>query len=411
MNVHADDECELIGRAQAGEAIAFERLAWLHAARLWRCALALGKDGHWAEDLAQETLFEAWRSLRAFRRPLPVLHLAVRHSAASVLEGMAKPEHRGAFCNRCSSPRACTECTPDRSAETSEDARRVRQAVADLPEEHRLVVELRFFAGATLDEIAAALGCPLGTVKSRLHYGLEKLRHKNLAVNLFTSLRGNKGEQIMNDLHHPCEPWAEQISLAAAGCLSPDEEPEVRRHIETCSDCREHFRQLTELCGALVEARLPADGTATAIVERVMSAVASEPSQLGPLSLWERVRVRANSVKDMPSPPAPLRAPTEGWSGEGSLSDARAEMIHPMLLTRSLDTLEVDHAFPSFPRCGGGHFRSRHYWSRLVVPRRRRDVCLRRLRQPILEAKTAKYKITSEMKGTPRATHGGSHGA
>ena len=81
----------------------------------------------------------------------------------------------------------------------------------------------------------------------------------------------------MNDLHHPCEPWAEPISLAAAGCLSPDEEREVRRHIETCSDCRERFRQLTELCGALVEARLPADGAAAAIVERVMSAVAAEP--------------------------------------------------------------------------------------------------------------------------------------
>ena len=83
----------------------------------------------------------------------------------------------------------CIAYTPDRSAETSEDALRIRRAVASLPEEHRLVVELRFFAGATLDEIAAALGCPLGTVKSRLHHALKKLRQMNLAVNLFTSDR------------------------------------------------------------------------------------------------------------------------------------------------------------------------------------------------------------------------------
>ena len=110
----------------------------------------------------------------------------------------------------------------------------------------------------------------------------------------------------MNDLHHPCEPWAEPISLAAAGCLSPDEEREVRRHIETCSGCRERFRQLTELCVALVKVQLPADDAAAAIVERVMSAVAADQSQLGPLSPWERVRVRADGMKDMPSPPAPL---------------------------------------------------------------------------------------------------------
>ena len=58
--------------------------------------------------------------------------------------------------------------------------------MTSLAEEHRLVVELRFFAGATLEEIAAVLGCPLGTVKSRLHHALEKLRKMNLAVNLFT---------------------------------------------------------------------------------------------------------------------------------------------------------------------------------------------------------------------------------
>ena len=66
MNISEDNERELIDRAQAGEAIAFERLAEQHAVRLWRCALALGKDGHWAEDLAQETLVEAWRSLARF---------------------------------------------------------------------------------------------------------------------------------------------------------------------------------------------------------------------------------------------------------------------------------------------------------------------------------------------------------
>jgi RNA polymerase sigma-70 factor, ECF subfamily len=189
VNVDEDNEPELIDRAKAGEAMAFQRLAELHAARLWRCAFALGNDSHWAEDLAQVTLVEGWRSLPRFDgrcRFSTWLYGILRHR-------FLKGRRNQNAVNR-SAPDAlgqvpCTAYTPDRTAETSEDARRVRRAVADLPEEHRLVVELRYFAGATLEEIAAALGCPLGTVKSRLHHGLEKLRRMNLAVNLFASSR------------------------------------------------------------------------------------------------------------------------------------------------------------------------------------------------------------------------------
>ncbi len=61
----------------------------------------------------------------------------------------------------------------------------------------------------------------------------------------------------MNDLYHACESWSERISLSAAGCLAADEEAELRRHLAACSDCREHFRQLAGLCGALAELRAP----------------------------------------------------------------------------------------------------------------------------------------------------------
>jgi RNA polymerase sigma-70 factor, ECF subfamily len=187
VDAHEDNERELIDRAQAGEAVAFEQLAVRHVAPLWRCAMTLGKDGHWAEDLAQETLVEAWRSLPRFDGRCQFstwLYGILRHR---FLKGRRGQNAVGLSASDALAQEASRACLPDRSAETSEDARRVRQAVASLPEEHRLVVELRFFAGATLDEIAAALDCPLGTVKSRLHHALKKLRDMNLAVNLFTS--------------------------------------------------------------------------------------------------------------------------------------------------------------------------------------------------------------------------------
>jgi RNA polymerase sigma-70 factor, ECF subfamily len=186
VSVPQDEHRELIGRAQAGDTAAFEQLAQRHAAPLWRCALALGRDADWAEDLAQETLVEAWRSLPRFDgrcRFSTWLYGILRHR---FLKGRRRnpvsPVSSDAL-----GEKACTARSPEQSAETSEDARRIRQAVASLPEEHRVVVELRFFAGAALDEIAAALDCPLGTVKSRLHYALGKLRQMNLAVNLFAS--------------------------------------------------------------------------------------------------------------------------------------------------------------------------------------------------------------------------------
>jgi RNA polymerase sigma-70 factor, ECF subfamily len=184
-----DDQRELIDRAQAGEATAFERLAEQYAARLWRCALALCKDNHWAEDLVQETLVEAWQSLARFDGRCGFsswLHGILRHR---FLKGWRRQNAARLSASDGLDQTPCIAYTPDRSAEMSEDALRTRRAVANLPEEHRLVVDLRFFAGATLDEIAAALGCPLGTVKSRLHHALKKLRQMNLTVNLFTSDR------------------------------------------------------------------------------------------------------------------------------------------------------------------------------------------------------------------------------
>jgi RNA polymerase sigma-70 factor, ECF subfamily len=182
-----DDESTLIARAQVGDAAAFRQLAQRHAAPLWRCAFALSADHHWSEDLAQETLLEAWRSLPRFDgrcRFSTWLYGILRHR---FLKGRQRRNGVAFSASEGLGQEPTTACPPDQLAETSEDAGRVRQAVANLTEEHRLVVELRFFAGATLDEIAAALDCPLGTVKSRLHYALDKLRQMNLAVNLFTS--------------------------------------------------------------------------------------------------------------------------------------------------------------------------------------------------------------------------------
>jgi RNA polymerase sigma-70 factor (ECF subfamily) len=184
-----DDESDLVRRAQSGDTVAFQRLVTLHAGRLFRCAMILGGDRHWAEDLSQETLVEAWRSLRRFDgrcRFSTWLYGILRHR---FLKGVRRQNRATQAMSDEPGERPSLATSPVTSLEMSEDAARIRQAVSTLPEEHRLVVEMRFFAGAGLDEIASTLGCPLGTVKSRLHHALEKLRIMNLAMNLFAPAR------------------------------------------------------------------------------------------------------------------------------------------------------------------------------------------------------------------------------
>lgn len=188
MSDPLDTEVELICLAQAGDVAAFRQLAQRQQAFLLACAYTLCRDRHGAEDLAQETLVAAWRSLARFDG---------RCKFSSWLYGILKNRSLKAGPQRVSPsiedlpaetlPQHAT--TPAQDAEQAEDAIQVRAAVASLPDEHRQVIELRFFAGASLEEIAGLLDCPLGTVKSRLHHGLEKLRKGKFGMNLFPSDR------------------------------------------------------------------------------------------------------------------------------------------------------------------------------------------------------------------------------
>ncbi|ELP67264.1 sigma-70 region 2 [Streptomyces turgidiscabies Car8] len=132
-------------------------------------------DRQRAEDLVQETLVRAWQhpeALRAddFESVRPWLLTVGRRLAIDARRArQARPPEVGDAI--LESARVCADHA-ERSAATLD----VREAVKTLTPEHREVLVLVYFHGASVAEAATALGIPPGTVKSRAYYALRALR-------------------------------------------------------------------------------------------------------------------------------------------------------------------------------------------------------------------------------------------
>ena len=192
---------DLLTRARAGETSAFCGLAAEHEGRLLQQACGLTRDRIAAEDLVTETLVEAWRSLRRYdgacRFSTWLFSILLHRHQKALRRARSRPVPLAALpSGEADEWRAAQENLPAAGPSPADEAMRreavgkLREAVAALPEKHQRVILLRFFEDASLPEIAAVLGCSVGTVKSRLHYALEKLREAQQGLNL-SEFRGD----------------------------------------------------------------------------------------------------------------------------------------------------------------------------------------------------------------------------
>jgi len=185
------DSQELLVRAGAGDSAAFCRLTEPLQARLLRQAAALAGDLNTAEDLVSETLIEAWKSLPRYngacRLSTWLYAILLHRHRKSLRRERCRPvslawlpfwDARELHKQQANLP--SPEPSPAETMAQNETGARLRQAIALLSEKHRQVILLRFFEAASLSDIASVLGCSVGTVKSRLHHALEKLRQMKL---------------------------------------------------------------------------------------------------------------------------------------------------------------------------------------------------------------------------------------
>ena len=154
---------DLVLRAQGGDHAAFEHLAASMATRLYGTATLILRDPDAARDAVQDTLIEAWRGLPVLRNADAFegwTYILVRTCRRQAQHAAHRLVDLGDLSDDLATP----------SAEGQVDDRdRIGRAFGRLSREHRLVLVLHHHLGLPVAEVAAALGVPPGTVKSRLN--------------------------------------------------------------------------------------------------------------------------------------------------------------------------------------------------------------------------------------------------
>ena len=178
------DDRALIDRSLAGETDAYGRLVLRYQDRLYGTLVHLLGSTQDAYDVAQETFLLAWQNLATFRGDSAFYSWLFRiaHNAAISFRRrhrrVARSLDRGAelLGEEPVDPRPAND--PANGMVTDERRRIVQAALAELPEEYRTVLVLKEMDGLRYEEIADVIGCPVGTVRSRIHRARSELRNK-----------------------------------------------------------------------------------------------------------------------------------------------------------------------------------------------------------------------------------------
>jgi RNA polymerase sigma-70 factor, ECF subfamily len=175
----AADAPEFLDRLRAGDARAFEELVASHQHRVFGVALRMLGGAAEAEEVAQEAFLRAHRSLGEFRGDAKLSTWLYTIVSRLCLNRLASGDRRAVRHGEDALLRVADEGGgPEVHAERGELEGALHRAIAELPEERRVVIILRDLEGLSYEEIAVALGLELGTVRSRLHRARMDLKDK-----------------------------------------------------------------------------------------------------------------------------------------------------------------------------------------------------------------------------------------
>jgi len=181
--VAEQSDLELVRRAQRNERGAFDLLVLKYQHKVVKLVARLLRDPAEAEDVAQEAFIKAYRALGSFRGDSAfytwLYRIAVNTARNAIASRQRRPLDYEAELSENEQSNLASRLrhtdTPEATALSEEIRLTVNQAIEQLPEDLRTAIVLREVEGLSYEEIAAAMDCPVGTVRSRIFRAREAI--------------------------------------------------------------------------------------------------------------------------------------------------------------------------------------------------------------------------------------------
>jgi RNA polymerase sigma-70 factor (ECF subfamily) len=173
------EETEMISRCQRGDQEALKEIFDKYHKRVYRIAFGVVRQREEALDIVQEVFIKLFRSIKNFKGRSHfytylyrmVMNTAIDHARKAGKQFVSSLDEEGSF-----EPSDNLEKGPERVLLQKELEERVKLAMDKLPAEQKAALIFRDVEGLSYQEMAEAMGCSIGTVMSRLHYGRKRIQ-------------------------------------------------------------------------------------------------------------------------------------------------------------------------------------------------------------------------------------------
>jgi len=173
------EETEMISRCQRGDQEALKEIFDKYHKKVYRIAYGVVRQREEALDVVQEVFIKLFRSIKDFKGRSHfytylyrmAMNTAIDHKRKAGKQFMSSLDEEGSF-----EPSEVAEKGPERILLQKELEEKVKLAMDKLPDEQRAALIYRDVEGLSYQEMAEAMGCSIGTVMSRLHYGRKRLQ-------------------------------------------------------------------------------------------------------------------------------------------------------------------------------------------------------------------------------------------